>query len=195
MLLKVALVKLAPETRAFTLVGAFMGYFALLEEGIGTALGEVLGIKGARRAIVTRNMSFDEKIKTLRTLVNFYIVDKTLAKAFDEVAKRARKCGEQRNIVAHTPFMASSVSDGVQFFPISASSKLEMPDMDWSIDDFLDHIDNINKIDNDLRSIEKRMPLQRIAEALLRGADAKSSEPDMAPPIGGLFQTRRQHFG
>jgi hypothetical protein len=86
MLLKVALVKLAPETRAFTLVGAFMGYFALLEEGIGTALGEVLGIKGARRAIVTRNMSFDEKIKTLRTLVNFYIVDKTLAKAFDEVA-------------------------------------------------------------------------------------------------------------
>jgi hypothetical protein len=106
----------------------------------------------------------------------------------NEVAKRARKCGEQRNIVAHTPFMASSVSDGVQFFPISASSKLEMPDMDWSIDDFLDHIDNINKIDNDLRSIEKRMPLQRIAEALLRGADAKSSEPDMTPPIGGLFK-------
>ncbi|MER9064179.1 hypothetical protein [Mesorhizobium sp. M0698] len=67
MLTKSALLEIDPDTRAFTLVGAFMGHFALLETGIGAALGEVLGVNGARRVIIHRNMGFDEKIKTLRT--------------------------------------------------------------------------------------------------------------------------------
>lgn len=41
MLIKTALLKLDPEARAFTLVGVFMCYFALLEQGIETALGDV----------------------------------------------------------------------------------------------------------------------------------------------------------
>ncbi|ATU91450.1 hypothetical protein [Phyllobacterium zundukense] len=186
MLLKVDLLKLSRDTRAFTLVGGFMGFFALLEEGIGTALGEVLGVKGARRIIITRNMSFYDKIKTLRSLVNFYVVEKELADRFDELAQQSMKYGEMRNIIAHSPFRGSHASDGVEFFPITASSKLKMPDMDWSIDDFLDHIEKINKIDNELRSIEKRMPFQRIAEALLAGNDA-SSKSQMESPLSGLF--------
>ncbi|MER8550316.1 MULTISPECIES: hypothetical protein [unclassified Mesorhizobium] len=63
MLTKSALLEIDPDTRAFTLVGAFMGHFALLETGIGAALGEVLGVNGARRVIINRNMGFDEKIK------------------------------------------------------------------------------------------------------------------------------------
>jgi hypothetical protein len=186
MLLKSDLLNLSPSNRAFTLVGAYMGFFALLEEGIGTALGEVLGVTGARRIIITRNMSFNDKIKTLRSLVNFYVVEKDLADKFDELARQALTCGEIRNIVAHSPFRASSASDGVEFFPITATSKLKMPDMDWPIDDFLKHIGNINKLDNDLRSIEERMPFQRIAEALLGGNDAKSSKLEMGP-LSGLF--------
>lgn len=177
---KHTLLKLDPDTRAFTLVGAFMGYFALLEEGIGSALGEVLDVKGARRIVITRNMNFDDKIKTLRSLVNFYVVDKDLATTFNELAKRARKCGETRNIVAHTPFRPSTSSDGVQFFPVSATSKIEMPNMDWSIDDFLKHIDDINQIDNELRKLESRMPLQRIAEALIQAKPEQN-------PFSGLL--------
>jgi hypothetical protein len=143
--------------------------------------GEVLGIKGARQMIIGRNMGFDDKIKTLRTLVNSFIYDQALAKKFNELAKRARKCGEARNIVAHTPFRASNLSDGVQFFPISASSRLETPEMDWSIDHFLTRIDDINQIDSELRMLESRMPLQRIAEALIRSTSA------VEPKLGGLF--------
>ncbi|PWK65895.1 hypothetical protein [Aminobacter sp. AP02] len=187
MLTKTALLELDAETRTFALVGAFIGYFALLEQGIESALGEVVGVDGVRRAIIGRNMGFDDKIKTLRTLVDLFITDKVEAKRFDDLAKRARKCGELRNIVAHTPFRQSSTSDGAEFFPISASSKLEFPDMDWSIDDFLMQIDSINQIDNDLRSLEKRMSLQRIAEALMQVPDANDARGERAAAVGGLF--------
>jgi hypothetical protein len=143
-----------------------------------------VGVKGISRAIIGRNMGFDNKVKTLRTLVHLFVFDQAEAKKFDELAKRARKYGEIRNIVAHTPFHHSTSSDGVEFFPLSASSKVEFPDMDWSIDDFLKHIDNINQIDNDLRAIERRMSLQRIAEALVRVPGPAEPQPS---GLGGLF--------
>ncbi|MGR9415881.1 hypothetical protein [Rhizobium leguminosarum] len=172
------LLELNPDMRAFALVGAFMGYFALMEAGINAALGEVLEAKGARAAIITRNMTFDDKIKTLRTLVDFFILDKQKAAEFDELARRARKFGEMRNIVAHTAFRGSSKSNGVEFFTMEANSKLKFPETDWSIDDFLKHIDTINGIEAGLGSIESRMSLQRVARALME--KPKGS-------LGGLF--------
>ncbi|TAU53707.1 hypothetical protein ELI43_13320 [Rhizobium leguminosarum] len=179
-LTKHSLLAMDPDTRAFTLVGAFMGYFALLEAGINSALGEVLEVKGIRGAIIARNMSFDDKIKTLRTLVDLFIFDKAQAKNFDDLARRARKFGEIRNVVAHTPFRRSPKSDGVEFFPLSAASTLKFPDMDWPIDEFLRQIDSINETDNGLRSIESKMSIQRIAQALIQSPPPKGS-------LGGLF--------
>lgn len=181
-LTKEALLELDPDVRAFTLVGAYLGYFALLETGINNALSDVLEIKGLRAAIVTRNMSFDDKLKTLRALVAEFIHDRKEAKAFDDLAKRAKSCGESRNIIAHTPFRRSPQSDGVEFFATSANSTFKYIDMDWTVDEFLRQIDNINQIDNALRSIGSRMSIQRIAEALLRPTHLKS-----ASPMGGLF--------
>lgn len=183
-LTKDGLLKLDPDTRAFTLVGAFMGFFALLEEGVNIAIAEVLEVKGIRAAIVARNMSFDDKIKTLRTLVNTFSRDKALANEFDKVAKRAQKCGETRNVVAHTPFRRSPASNGVEFFAVSASSTFKMPDMDWPIDEFLRQIDNISEIDERLRSIESKMSRQRLAEAI---AQAHTPEGDSEAQFGSLF--------
>ncbi|MER9674496.1 hypothetical protein [Mesorhizobium sp. M0208] len=187
MLTKSHLLTLDPDLRAFTLVGAFMGYFALLEVGINAAIGQVMGIEGARLTIVGRNMGFDEKIKTLRALVDFFIVGKEQAQKFDALATRARKCGELRNRIAHTPFRQSPKSDGVEFFLVSAAKKLEFPAMDLSIEDFLAHIDDINQIDNDLRSLENKTSLQRVAEALMTATGAKDSVTDTASIFGGLF--------
>ena len=183
---KHVLLNLDADTRAFALVGAYMGTFALLEQGIDTALGEVMGVAGLRRAIVARNMGFDDKIKTLRTLVDLFIHTGAEKKRFDELAKSARKCGETRNIVAHTPFRKSSKSDGVEFFPISATSKLTFPDMDWSVDEFLKQIDNIQAIDNGLRAIDRQMSFQRVAEALMQTSEAGKPGP-MKGALGGLF--------
>ncbi len=153
------------DTRAFALVGSFMGHFALLEGGINTALAQFLGLKGAKAAILTRNISFDDKIKSLRALVNLVVVDPVLAKNFDDLCKKAQTYGATRNIVAHTPFRASPITDGVEFFAIEAKSKLRVPEMDWSVEDFMSRIESIREIDNDIRAIESRI-LQNFAAAL-----------------------------
>lgn len=167
-LTKSALLKYDPDDRAFMLVGAYLGYFALLESGINSAICDVLELKGARALIVTRNMAFSDKIKTLRSLVNFVIRNEEQAKTFSKLAQTAKDISETRNIIAHTPFHASNISDGVTFFVIKATSNLSVDDLDWSIDDFLREIDHINDTDNRLREIERRMSLQRIAEALMK---------------------------
>ncbi|WP_143348273.1 hypothetical protein [Ensifer adhaerens] len=179
---KDGLLALDPDVRAFTLVGAYLGYFALLEAGINDAVSNVLEIKGLRAAIVTRNMSFDDKLKTLRALVAEYILDKKEAKAFDDLAKRAKRCGESRNIIAHTPFRRSAQSDGVEFFATSATNTFKYLDMDWTVDEFLRQIGTINEIDNALRSIGSRMSIQRIAEALMRPPQSRPFST-----MGGLF--------
>lgn len=178
MLIKSKLLLLDPDERAFLLVGAYIGHFALLELGINNALKTVLKLDVAASLIVTRNMTFDEKIKNLRALVKAFVRNKEEAKRFDELAKEARKISELRNVIAHTPFHGSSITDGVSFFVTKASSTLELEDLDWSIDQFVEQIDHVRQIDNRLRELEKTMSLQRIAEAL--------SKRD-APPFGGLL--------
>lgn len=167
------------DTRAFVLVGSFMGYFALLEAGINSAVGEVLEVEMPKLAIISRNMTLNDKINALRALVDFYVFDKEKAATFDRWALRARKLSEYRNMVAHTPFRASPTSDGVEFFTVEAKKQLKFPTVDWSVDDFLGKIDDINATDNNLRSIKDNMSLQRIAKLLME-----------KPPqnvFGGLF--------
>ncbi|SMD19585.1 hypothetical protein [Rhizobium sp. RU36D] len=178
MLTKSKLLLLDSDERAFLLVGAYIGHFALLEMGINNAIKTVLNLNTAASLIVTRNMTFDEKIKNLRALVQFFIYDKEKAKKFDKLAKEARNISELRNIIAHTPFYGSQTTDGVRFFVTKASSSLEIENLDWSIDEFIERIDHVRQTDNGLREIEKSMSLQRIAEAL--------SERDI-PPFGGLL--------
>lgn len=180
MLIKSKLLQHAPSERAFLLVGAYIGHFALLEMGINNAIQQVLNLNPAAAMIVTRNMTFDEKIKNLRALVNFYVFDKEQAKRFDRLAQDSRKISEERNIIAHTPFHASPASDGVVFYVRSANSTLKTDDMDWSVDDFLRRIDHILETDKALREIEDRMSLQRIAQALLKNENAPPA------PLGGL---------
>lgn len=182
---KQSLLELDPEIRAFTLVGAFMGHFALLESGINAAIGDVLDIRGLKATIVTRNMGFNDKIFTLRTLVNTFLFDKKLAKAFDQAARQAKASSEWRNIIAHTAFRSSETTDGVEFFQIKASGELKFPDLDWSIDRFIEEIDVIDSTDRKLRAIEMQMPMQRIAEALMNSPG--EGQATLPPTLGGLF--------
>jgi hypothetical protein len=167
MLTKSGFLALDRDTRAFTLVGSFMGFFAVLEAGINSAVGEVLEVEVPKLAIISRNMTLNDKINALRALVDFYVYDKEKAATFDRWALRARKLSEYRNMVAHTPFRASPSSDGVEFFTVEAKKQLKFPTIDWSIDDFLNKIDDINEVDNNLRSIKDNMSLQRIARLLM----------------------------
>lgn len=168
MLIKSRLLLQDPDERAFLLVGAYIGHFALLEMGINNAIQEVLSLNTAGAMIVTRNMSFGDKIKTLRSLVDHLVLDRNEAVQFDSLARQARAISEDRNMIAHTPFYGSHHSDGVTFFKTTANSSLKFEETDWSIDEFVTKIDHIRETDNGLRRIEKRMSLQRVAEALVK---------------------------
>lgn len=61
MLIKSKLLLLDPEERAFLLVGAYIGHFALLELGVNNAIKTVLKLEVAASLIVSRNMTFDGK--------------------------------------------------------------------------------------------------------------------------------------
>ncbi|MBB5041898.1 hypothetical protein [Shinella fusca] len=184
MVTKATLLKMDPDIRAFTLVGAFMGYFAVLELGVNEALSKVLGLEVAASVVVSRNMSFDDKLKTLRALVSRFTISESKAKEFDELVKRARKCGEIRNTIAHSPFRRSEKTDGVEVFVVSANSSLKFIEMDWSVDRFLGQIDEINTIDNELRAIEKTVAMHRIGEALLNLGERESADGEQ---VGGLL--------
>ena len=179
MLTRPQLLAMTPDHRAFALVGGFMGFFALLEAGIDSAIGKMLGVDGIRRAIVGRNMTFDDKIKTIRTLVDVYLPENSDKQEFDQLALRARKMGQHRNVIAHTPFRGSPKSDGVEFLRVTATSKLEFPEMDWSVDKFIECIDEINQIDNAMRRFEEGKPISAVAAALMS---------NKAPQFGALFQ-------
>ncbi len=188
MLIKPVLLNLEPDTRAFALVGAFMGYFALLEEGVNEALGVTLGIDGARRIIVGRNMGYDDKLKSLRTLIDWFIYDPVERKRFDTMATEARKLGQTRNVIAHSPFRRSEQTDGVEFFAWSATKELRNLEMDWSIDAFLKAIDHINTLDNDIRSIQSKLSMMRIAEALTQNETPREGSTwATSNSLGGLF--------
>ena len=181
MLIKSELLKLDADQRAFLLVGAYIGHFALLEAGLNQAIKEVLNLSIAAGLIVTRNMSFYDKVKALKSLVNFFIADKIQAKEFEAAASKAHQIGEERNIIAHTPFGGSKTSDGVVFFETRATKELELKDLDWSIDEFIAKIENIRQVDNRLRQIEQSISLLRIAEALTKFPQSSLGE------LFGLF--------
>jgi hypothetical protein len=180
------LLNLSTDTRAFALVGAYMGYFALLEEGVNEALGVILNIDGSRRIIVGRNMGFDDKLKSLRALISAFVYDEAKRQRFDKLAIRARNIGQTRNVVAHSPFRGSEQSDGVEFFAWSATKELRDLEMDWSVDRFLTEIASINQLDSEMRSIESQMTMQRIAEALTRN-EAPRKGTSLPGTFGGLF--------
>lgn len=155
MLFKHEFLALEKDARAFALVGAFMGIFALLERGVDNALGELLKLDGLSRLVLGKNMNFAAKLKTLRSLVGLAKISNETSAKMDMLAQRAGDYGSLRNKVAHSPFIASAKSDGVEFILVTATKKLGMETMDWSVDEFIVHFGKINDIDNELRSYKR----------------------------------------
>src|SRR5687768_8041355 len=106
--------------RGWAIVGCYMGYYALLENTLARRLGLLLGIDGLLSAIVGRNMGAIEKVRAVRTIVNLAVRPNEDKQWLDGLLKRAQNTAEQRNLVAHTPFGASTKSDGIEFYAVEA---------------------------------------------------------------------------
>lgn len=160
--------------RGWAMIGCYMGFFAMLENTLAQRLGLVLGADVVLTAIVGRNMGAIEKVRAVRTVVNLAVRSDEDRKWLDAMLKRAEKAAEQRNIVAHTPFGASSESDGIGFYAVEAKSKFRVPSIDWSIPYCDEQID-------ELRTIADALDSSRATEALLAARELlkKAPTPDL----------------
>jgi hypothetical protein len=148
-----AVAALPPTTRCYALVGAYMSTFALMESALETATNRILGLEGLKWVVLSRNMGFIEKVRTFRVLANMFYLLPEDRNRYDGVAKRLTKAGEERNIIAHCPFGPSDDGDGVVFLTVSASSKLDFPKTDWSIDDFDHAFGRLDSLGNELNQL------------------------------------------
>lgn len=175
---------LEPKLRSFALFGLYMGHFSLMEVGLNNALIRGLNVDKINGTILTRNISFADKIKSLKCLVSIAYKEAERMKHIS-LLNRAIKCGETRNIVAHTPFMASKKTDGIEFYLIKANKELEFPEMDWSVDEVFSHVDEVREVDNELRELVIENHTHRIAQALLNRPSKNA--PAQIGPLGALF--------
>jgi hypothetical protein len=171
---------LHPELRAFTLVGAFMAQFGLLESALSDALATMLKLEGLNMVIIMRNMQFSDKVRTFRTLVDMYIWPREEKKKYDDLAKQMLSLADDRNMIAHTVFKPSQISDGVDFLLVRAAKKLEFPDMDWPVAKFAQVIQNMENVQASLQGVKSQMAFSAIAKALLERNPAPGG-------LAGLF--------
>jgi hypothetical protein len=127
----------------------------------------------------------DDKVKTLRTLINRYVFEAQERDRLDKICLGVRKYVEHRNVIAHSAFRPSETSDGVEFFAWTANKELKSITMDWPVKQFHDAVDAINKLDNDLRSMESAASIIALARALQKrqASDIASLFAYPPPPL------------
>lgn len=167
---------LDPYTRACALVGDYLGHFALMESGLDSALGELLGLRPLQLATVARNMDFSHKVYALRTMIEISLWSEG-SKLYKRIAKDAVDCSTVRNVIAHTPFAQSSISDGVTFLVVRARGKFEAIEDDWPIERFASEISKVESVGKAMRGIHQRLSNQRIAELLVNAHPSPCNRP------------------
>lgn len=175
---------LDPHVRAFALYGMYMGHFNLMENGLNEALVKTINVDRLRGIILTRNITFADKIYIMKCLVAMAF-DKADRESHVSLLNRAKNCSEDRNMVAHSLFGPSPTSDGVEFFVVQARSELRFPTEDWSVNDVFSRVEDVRKIDNDLRRLAKEIPVRRIAQALAKKPEGLLT--GQVGPLGRLF--------
>ena len=177
---------LPAQTRAFAIVGCYMGYFAMLESFLDEGLIKLAKMDELAGTVIMRNMQFSDKIYCLRVFVNLYIHAAAEREHFNKLAKKCIELSKVRNVVAHNAFGPSATTDGVRFLVTKASNKLEFPPYDWSVDAAFHHISEVEDARLALLSIPVQRTISSVADALMSGAPPRK---DAGAPsgFGSLF--------
>jgi hypothetical protein len=165
--------------RSWALVGCYVGNFAFLESAVLRCITEVSGIDGLAAVAIGRNMGAMEKVRALRTLTNLALIGES-KNVLDALLRRAVAIVEERNVVAHSSFGASTASDGVSFFTVDAKRNLRFEDIDWPLQTFEKKIDEIREVTNALDHAENLARLRAGAQVW------KTSRASVAKALLGL---------
>ncbi|MET1415920.1 hypothetical protein ABVF61_26855 [Roseibium sp. HPY-6] len=182
--------ELDSDTRCFTLVGQFLWHWAYLEASINDAIATALELGHPQRYIVTKNIQFRDKIKTLKASV-------AVASSLSDEERRMHKrtlnkisdYAAKRNIIAHDMFGPDDDTDSVMFLRTVASDRFELPVDLWSTDDFVAAFTDLDNFRDQVTALEESLKtannFKRIAQALVgkeTGIEALFSYDSMDAP-------------
>lgn len=127
---------LEPLIRSQALVGAYMGYFAVMECEINDMIQECFNLSSPDALILCTNLNYHSKIKILKTLNDTYSGNEDARKRVDQNLTKVGDLSKDRNMVAHTPFVPSKKKDGgITFLRTSASKKINIIPIEWTIEE------------------------------------------------------------
>lgn len=123
--------------RSLALVGGYLQHWAMMEMRLNDLLGKVLGLEKLAALVVSKNIQLRDKIKIVRTTIDMhYGFTEEQRAEYKSIIQKIGNLSDHRNMMAHDFFCASENGDGVNFFVVKAASKLELPDLNWSIEEF-----------------------------------------------------------
>lgn len=138
------------DVRKYALVGKYFHIWAGMEATLNIAIENGLNLTTWNGVILARNTQFADKVRILRTLVNRAGLDPIHDKPLTTLQN---KLVDDRNCLAHTPFVADDQGDGIHLLVAEARGKLAFPDTRWSVADFENKYAQLHEIRKQLEVI------------------------------------------
>jgi hypothetical protein len=112
-----------------TKVGKIVLNFSLLEMVAASFVSKLIGGDVHIGAIVTAEMSFQNKIKALDSLMRRTYLNKEIVQKWDLLKARMNKCEQERNIYIHSHYI-NKLDKSIARFKITAKQKSGLK-VDW----------------------------------------------------------------
>ena len=122
------------KERSYALVGEFIFHWNHFESEISQCIEKLFNLKGLKSVMLLANIGFGEKIAILTKIVELNSRDKSAkwrmdtARLFSDVLYFNT---EYRNVLVHTPFSPLQKEEGIKFYRILATKKLNFPNTSW----------------------------------------------------------------
>ena len=143
-----------------------------------------MGLTVLQQSIVCVNISLRDKIHILKTFVDLSAIYPTdVRQGFKNMLQAIANYSPTRNMMAHDMFRPTDDGTGVKFIVVKAKGTLNIPDISWSVADFISAVEKIVGFSTSLSDLEKRLDRAKIVRAL---ASAPAVHPAYLPPNSGI---------
>lgn len=147
---------LPPPLRTRLLIGTYLQSWSFMETDLNDAIQVALGLNSLQGVIVCKNITLRDKIYILKSIITLNDRKKIYESEVDALSEIADIAGKERNMIAHDAFVPDKEGDGVRFLVMKAKGKLVFPDSRWSIADFQEKLQNLDRLSSILQSIAER---------------------------------------
>ncbi|MEX0964748.1 MAG: hypothetical protein WDZ52_11980 [Pseudohongiellaceae bacterium] len=172
-----------PREPGFARIGRFLQNWALVEGTLRQAIGKALGLSRVQTVFVGVNLSFRDKINTLKTAIDVsHIYPEADKDRFKKLLDTISGHSPVRNMVAHDMFEVSEDGSKVSFFVIKAKGKFDLPDVTWDERKFREEYALLVSWCDAVHEIIGGLDTQALVKALL---SPSGTAPDT--PMGALF--------